>query len=284
MKKIVALWLALSMMFALCACGKSEAVKNAEEVISKISEVTLDSEAAILLAEDTYGALPEEEKDQVGNYSDLVAAREAYLSLAAEAFIGFVAEHPCFTEKPDYAKQFVDVELVSAYKGQLEEIRRLEIDKNRSPEFADAVAYAEAVKKLEEYAKYNDFILCLYQTQELVQNGVDVMSEVLNAGSNANATVAFSKFNSAATSFENAQKIAEGFDQSSERVAEVTKCYEMFSNGATNMASGLYMNNDFIFNTGAEAVQKQATVYYVLWVYGASLINEVEEIGAPFIK
>jgi len=78
MKKIIALLLALTMCFSLCACGKSEEVKNVEALISAIGEVTLDGESAILAAEEAYNALAEEDKAKVENYADLTAARDSY--------------------------------------------------------------------------------------------------------------------------------------------------------------------------------------------------------------
>lgn len=66
------------MLICLCACGKSEAVKNAESLINSIGEVTLDKLSAIELAENTYNLVPEEEKKDVKNYDKLVAAREYY--------------------------------------------------------------------------------------------------------------------------------------------------------------------------------------------------------------
>ena len=57
MKRFVALFLALIMCLSLCACGKSEAVKAAEEAIAAIGEVTADSEGSIANAEKLYNFL-----------------------------------------------------------------------------------------------------------------------------------------------------------------------------------------------------------------------------------
>lgn len=81
MKKIVALVLALSMVFALCACGKSETVKAAENAIDEIGEVTENSEAAIINAEKIYNNLTDNEKEQVSNRMELFNARESFDSL-----------------------------------------------------------------------------------------------------------------------------------------------------------------------------------------------------------
>lgn len=76
MKKIIALLLVLAMCFSLCACGKSEAVKNVEGLIEAIGEVTTESENAIIAAEEAYNALPEDEKEKVENYAVLTTAKD----------------------------------------------------------------------------------------------------------------------------------------------------------------------------------------------------------------
>lgn len=85
MKKIVVALLALVLVFSLAACGKSEAVKNVEGLISSIGEVDLEKEASIKSAEDAYNALAEEEKADVASYEELKAAREKYDTLKKEA-------------------------------------------------------------------------------------------------------------------------------------------------------------------------------------------------------
>lgn len=78
MKKIISLVLALVMCLSLCACGKSQAVKDVEEAINAIGEVSLDSEEAILKAERMYDYLTDSEKSNVENKGVLVEARYAY--------------------------------------------------------------------------------------------------------------------------------------------------------------------------------------------------------------
>lgn len=82
MKKIVSLLLVLVMCLPLCACGKSEAVKNVEAMIDALGEITLESIDAIRSAEDAYNALTEDEQKKVKNYETLTAARDAYYELA----------------------------------------------------------------------------------------------------------------------------------------------------------------------------------------------------------
>ena len=69
------------MVFALCGCGKSEAVKEVEGLIANIGEVSLDKGNAIEQAKKAYNNLSSEEKEKVENYSLLQEADEAYNKL-----------------------------------------------------------------------------------------------------------------------------------------------------------------------------------------------------------
>lgn len=80
-KRLLALILAASMVFALCGCGKSEAVKEVESLIANIGEVSLDKGNAIEQAKKAYNNLSSEEKEKVENYSFLQEADEAYNKL-----------------------------------------------------------------------------------------------------------------------------------------------------------------------------------------------------------
>lgn len=75
MKRTISLLLVLALCLSLCACGKSKAVSNVESLIGAIGEVTADSEAAIVEAEEAYKVLTDKEKEAVENYADLVSAR-----------------------------------------------------------------------------------------------------------------------------------------------------------------------------------------------------------------
>lgn len=83
MKKIISLLLVLFLCLSLCACGKSKAVTAYEELVQKIGTVSLDSEDAIIEAENAYLALSDEEKEAVAESNDiLVSKRAEYDSLA----------------------------------------------------------------------------------------------------------------------------------------------------------------------------------------------------------
>lgn len=79
-----ALLLLLALCLMLSGCGKSEAVRQAEEVISSIGEVTLQSKDSIEKAEAAYAALPPEERADVENYTVLKDARDAYDALVEQ--------------------------------------------------------------------------------------------------------------------------------------------------------------------------------------------------------
>lgn len=84
MKKRISLLLVLAMCLSLCACGKSQAVKDVEKAIEEIGNVSLDSETAILKAERMYDYLTERERSKVSNKGVLVEARYAYDELYAD--------------------------------------------------------------------------------------------------------------------------------------------------------------------------------------------------------
>lgn len=78
MKKYFVVIMAVLMALCLCACGKSEAVKAAEEKIAAIGEVTLDSEKRISAAEKAVEKLSDDELKQLDKAEELKKAREKY--------------------------------------------------------------------------------------------------------------------------------------------------------------------------------------------------------------
>ncbi len=84
MKKTLCLILVFVLCLSLCACSKSEAVRNVEDMINAIGEVTLESKADIDAAEKAYNSLPEEEKGSVGNLQTLHEAKRQYDYLQQE--------------------------------------------------------------------------------------------------------------------------------------------------------------------------------------------------------
>lgn len=84
MKKYLVVIMAVLMALCLCACGKSEAVKAAEEKTAAIGEVTLDSEKRISAAEKAVEKLSDDELKQLDKAEELKKAREAYEELVLE--------------------------------------------------------------------------------------------------------------------------------------------------------------------------------------------------------
>lgn len=83
MKRIVALVLALAVLFSLSACGKSKAAKEADELIISIGTVTLDSESAIIKAEDAVAALSSDDVEDLENMELLKSSRAKFDELKA---------------------------------------------------------------------------------------------------------------------------------------------------------------------------------------------------------
>lgn len=81
MKKAISLFLALIMCLSLCACGKSEAVKETEQAIKAIGKVTMSSQDAIEEASNLFDALTSEEQAKVSNRNDLSKAKDEFQSL-----------------------------------------------------------------------------------------------------------------------------------------------------------------------------------------------------------
>lgn len=65
MKKVISIILVFALCFSLCACGKSKAATECEDLIKAIGEVGADSGEAIEKAERAYVALSSDEKDSI---------------------------------------------------------------------------------------------------------------------------------------------------------------------------------------------------------------------------
>ncbi|MBR5479929.1 MAG: hypothetical protein IKU84_07090 [Clostridia bacterium] len=81
MKKYLSILLLFTLLFCLTGCFKSEEAKNADALIDAIGEVTLDSEDAIDKAEKEVKKLTPEQKEELDNEEDLIAARETFTDL-----------------------------------------------------------------------------------------------------------------------------------------------------------------------------------------------------------
>lgn len=84
MKKAIAILLALATMFSLCACGKSDEAKHADETIAAIGTVTLNSLGQIERAEKEVENLSDKDVKALDNLTTLYDARAEYNRLMAE--------------------------------------------------------------------------------------------------------------------------------------------------------------------------------------------------------
>ena len=85
MKKAIALLLTVIMCFSLCACGKSAAVSAFENQVVALGVVTLDSESAIVAAEDAYTVLSSKDKEAAAESKALLDSKRADLDELVEA-------------------------------------------------------------------------------------------------------------------------------------------------------------------------------------------------------
>lgn len=90
-KKGLIIAAALIAALCLCACGKSEAAKVADEVINKIGTVTFDSADAIRTAREIVDALADGDKSALDNYQKLIDAENAYDMLFAQEAIDAIS-------------------------------------------------------------------------------------------------------------------------------------------------------------------------------------------------
>ena len=84
MKRLLVFLLTLVLIITISGCGKSKPATEVDQLISNIGDVTLESEEAIVAAEEYYDTLSSGQKDEVENYKTLVDARKAYDELVAE--------------------------------------------------------------------------------------------------------------------------------------------------------------------------------------------------------
>lgn len=82
MRRMIIVVLVLTFSIGLCACGKSDASRSAEEKIKAIGTVSLDSNEAIRTAESAYNQLSSEDKKEISGSAQILAhARAEYNEL-----------------------------------------------------------------------------------------------------------------------------------------------------------------------------------------------------------
>ncbi|MBR3975566.1 MAG: hypothetical protein IKJ88_06880 [Clostridia bacterium] len=168
MKRIVALSLILVMALSLFGCGKSKAAGAFDDLVKAIGTVSLESEAAIVEAENAYNALTDEEKESVAKSNTSLAEMRA--------------EYERLVEQD--AKIKAVVALVDA-------IGEVTVDSNEAISAAEA-AYealseeekgmvADVAQKLAEYREKYDTEMVAARVEE-VTNAIDAIGTVSVAG------------------------------------------------------------------------------------------------------
>lgn len=173
MKKIViaAAAAALAAAFLFSGCGKSEEVKNVQELIAGIGEVGEDSSEKIEEAKKAYDALSDEDKEKVNNYDKLEKAEEqqSVITGANDDIAAIVdAADTTFTKNGTDISGLIDraSEIKETYDGLSDEQKALigDVDKidsavEKLTGYVDnankaAVAYVKAFNKINAGKKY----------------------------------------------------------------------------------------------------------------------------------
>ena len=84
MRRFAILSLFLGITLVVSSCGKSQEVKNVEQMISAISMIAVGDETPIIEAEKAYSALSAEDKQQVEDLNSLQEARTSFDKWAAD--------------------------------------------------------------------------------------------------------------------------------------------------------------------------------------------------------
>lgn len=84
MKKGIWIVISICFCFALSSCGRSEAARNADNLILRIGQITMDSKEKIDAAEEAVESLEKTDHDQLKHLPELEQAKDAYLSLQAD--------------------------------------------------------------------------------------------------------------------------------------------------------------------------------------------------------
>lgn len=108
MKKAFSLLLLLVLCLSLCACGKSEEVKNVEAMIKAVGTVSMDNLEAAYAAMTAYDGLSHEDQEKVKNYSKMADALDALLT---EAVVGQWVYEPTYFYNVEEMYEEVDLSL-----------------------------------------------------------------------------------------------------------------------------------------------------------------------------
>lgn len=175
MKKGISLVLVAVMCLSLCACGKSQSVKDVESAINAIGEVSLDSEEAISKAERMYEYLTDSEKSAVENKGVLVEARYFYDSIYAETIYN---KAKCAFEDLTYVSKLY---IFNAH-GLKDALRFGNYENAWTYDEGFCEKFAEAMPKIYDIPAL---------TAEEIQAGVDVLYDQMKLSGNIKADPAF---------------------------------------------------------------------------------------------
>lgn len=146
MKKVVSLFLCISLIACLAGCTPS-GVRNAQKAIDAIGEVSLDSIEQVEEANSLYDALNDEEKGQVENYATLEKANER-LSEVLFAEIKIQIDDATKLENGFFA-QYYDTKKIIAAKKEAQD----------AVDNSDSEKYVEVYKALKsEVDAFNTYI------------------------------------------------------------------------------------------------------------------------------
>lgn len=100
MKKTIFALLLCAVLILLSACGKSQAVKDVEKMISEIGEVSLEQKPAIQQANEALELLSDKEKESVENIALLIEANDNLFKAEYSAVMGEMAT---IKDRTDYS-------------------------------------------------------------------------------------------------------------------------------------------------------------------------------------
>ena len=153
MKKAISMLLALVLCLSLSACGKSKSVKNAEDLIDAIGEITSESGDTIAAAESAYNALTDDEKSKVENYAQLEDCKVEYAAKIVEDMIDAIGEITVESCDAIAAAESAYNALTDNEKSRVDNYAQLETYKVEYEEYMTS-SVADAVDDLDYYS-YN---------------------------------------------------------------------------------------------------------------------------------
>jgi hypothetical protein len=281
MKKFIFAVFIFVACFALCGC-KSHEVKEAEDQIDSIGEITTESGLAISEAEEAYAALSADEQKDVENYQILIDARDTYQSIALDSFqsaieagnydegnqivskldnttlknigyalIAYGADqafgHWWYYENND---AYISDDAISKISGIIDCARNIEnrMTISESDEFYPVVDFLQEFHDyMNDEIQYFDLSILHNKTSDLVY----AMSDFVDALSSGSETKLYSSYNKIGA-FANKLDYTGSNEFATQYVNSVYKLYS----GATAIVSGIESGSSDLWNSGLEELQE----------------------------